>query len=71
MESAQANHKVAQKMASYHAKDEKTLTRELKQVEKDMLIAAKNLEFERAAELRDELKRLKSVLFGAAGHDEI
>ena len=71
MESAQANHKVAQKMASYHAKDEKTLTRELKKVEKDMLTAAKNLEFEHAAELRDELNRLKSVLFGAAGHDEI
>jgi excinuclease ABC subunit B len=71
MESAQANHKAAQKMASYHAKDEKTLTRELKQVEKDMLTAAKNLEFERAAELRDELNRLKTVLFGAAGHDEV
>ncbi|NOT18200.1 MAG: excinuclease ABC subunit UvrB [Sulfuriferula sp.] len=71
MESAQANYKAAQKLASYHAKDEKTLTRELKQVEKDMLTAAKNLEFERAAELRDELNRLKTVLFGAAGHDEI
>ena len=71
MESAQANHKVAQKMASYHAKDEKTLTKELKQVEKDMLTAARNLEFERAAELRDELRRLKTVLFGADGtHDD-
>ncbi len=70
MESAQASHKAAQKLASYHAKDEKTLTRELKQVEKDMLAAAKNLEFERAAELRDELKHLKSVLFGADGTHE-
>ncbi|MDR3390488.1 MAG: excinuclease ABC subunit UvrB [Sulfuriferula sp.] len=70
MESAQASHKAAQKLASYHAKDEKTLTRELKQVEKDMLTAAKNLEFERAAELRDELKRLKAVLFGADGSHE-
>ncbi len=64
MTSAQAQHKAEQKMASYRSKDEKTLTRELKQVEKDMLNAAKNLEFERAAELRDELKRLKAVLFG-------
>ncbi|HET9112844.1 MAG TPA: excinuclease ABC subunit UvrB [Burkholderiales bacterium] len=64
MESAQAQHKAEQKIAAYRSKDEKTLTRELKQVEKEMLAAAKNLEFERAAELRDELKRLKAVLFG-------
>ncbi|MHB1676873.1 MAG: excinuclease ABC subunit UvrB [Sulfuriferula sp.] len=71
MESAQAQHKAEQKMASYRSKDEKTLTRELKQVEKDMLNAAKNLEFERAAELRDELKRLKSVLFGVDAVPEV
>ena len=70
MESAQANQKAAQKMAGYHAKDEKALTRELKQMEKDMLAAAKNLEFERAAQLRDELKKIKSVLFGADGTHE-
>ena len=71
MESAQAKHKAEQKMASYYKKDEKTLTRELKQVEKEMLNAAKNLEFERAAELRDELNRLKTVLFGVAGGPEV
>jgi excinuclease ABC subunit B len=37
--------------------------RELKKLEKDMLEAAKNLEFERAANLRDELKKLKERLF--------
>ena len=37
-----------------------------------MLTAAKNLEFERAAQLRDELKKIKSVLFGADGtHEEV
>ena len=70
METAQAKQKVEQKMASYHDKDEKTLTRELKQVEKDMLNAARNLEFERAAELRDELNRLKTVLFGVDARQE-
>jgi excinuclease ABC subunit B len=46
---------------------EKALTRELKRVEKEMLECAKNLEFERAAELRDQLKELKQRLFiGAA-----
>ena len=62
--SAQHNRRVEQQLASYRAKDEKTLTKELKQVEKDMLTAARNLEFERAAALRDELRRLKMALFG-------
>jgi excinuclease ABC subunit B len=34
-----------------------------------MLDAAKNLEFEKAAELRDQLKELKQVLFGVEEHD--
>ena len=42
---------------------EKDLTREVKRIEKEMLDAAKNLEFERAAHLRDELKALKERLF--------
>ncbi len=64
---AQAARRVQQKMADYHHKDEKTLTRDVKQLEKEMLVAAKNLEFERAAQLRDELRRLKTLLFGADG----
>ena len=43
--------------------DEKALTREVKQLEKAMLDAARNLEFERAAQLRDQLKALKEKLF--------
>ena len=42
---------------------EKDLAREIKRVERDMLAAAKNLEFERAAEYREKLKRLKQRLF--------
>ena len=55
--------KAAQTEAGYEALNEKQLTREIKRVEKDMLDAAKNLEFERAAELRDKLKKLKQRLF--------
>jgi len=44
----------------------KDLTRELKRVEKEMFDCARNLEFERAAELRDQLKILKERLFIAA-----
>ncbi|POZ60526.1 excinuclease ABC subunit UvrB [Chromobacterium alticapitis] len=39
--------------------DEKTLAKEIKRLEKDMLEAARNLEFEKAARIRDELKQLK------------
>ncbi len=49
--------------------DEKSLTKQIKRLEKDMLEAARNLEFEKAAELRDQLKELKQVLFGVEEHD--
>ncbi len=39
--------------------DEKTLAKEIKRLEKEMLEAARNLEFENAAGLRDQLKTLK------------
>jgi len=39
--------------------DEKALAKEIKRLEKDMLEAARNLEFEKAAKLRDELKAFK------------
>lgn len=45
----------AQAGARYASMNEKALTREVKQLEKAMLEAARNLEFERAAQLRDQL----------------
>ncbi|QKJ65760.1 excinuclease ABC subunit UvrB [Deefgea piscis] len=44
--------------------DQKQLAKELKRLEKDMLKAAQNLEFEKAAQLRDELKQLRERAFG-------
>ena len=67
METARRELKVAQKQASYAAMDEKRLTREIKRIEKEMAERAKNLEFEKAAALRDELFRIKGELFGATG----
>ena len=61
--------KAAQTVAEYKILDEKTLTRKVKKLEKDMLDAAKNLEFEKAAELRDQLRALRQVLFGVEEHD--
>ena len=61
--------KAAQTVAEYKLLDEKALTKRIKKLEKEMLDAAKNLEFEKAAELRDQLKELKQVLFGVEEHD--
>lgn len=44
--------------------DEKTLSKELKRIENEMLEAARNLDFEHAAELREQLVRLKASAFG-------
>ena len=58
--------KAAQAKARYEAMPEKDLERELKSLEKQMLDAAKNLEFEKAAETRDRLYKLREQLFGVA-----
>ena len=63
IETAQKELKVAQELAHYQHLDEKKLTREIKQLEKEMLACAKNLEFERAAQLRDKLNEIKALMF--------
>ncbi|MBT0961371.1 excinuclease ABC subunit UvrB [Denitromonas iodatirespirans] len=55
----------------YASMDEKTLARTIRQLEKQMQTHARNLEFEQAAKLRDELFRLRSQAFGADRHDDI
>ncbi|MDQ7744242.1 excinuclease ABC subunit UvrB [Hydrogenophaga pseudoflava] len=57
--------------ADLEALDEKDAAREIKRLEKQMLEHARNLEFERAASVRDQLARLKERLFGAAGEDKV
>ncbi|GIK88164.1 MAG: UvrABC system protein B [Betaproteobacteria bacterium] len=63
---AKKEQKAAQAKAKYEEMAGRDLERELKALEKQMLDAAKNLEFERAAELRDRLYQLKEKLFGVA-----
>ena len=60
----------AQQLAAYGAMSEKDLARELKRVEREMLDSARNLEFERAAQLRDQLKSLKELAFGIPEIDD-
>ena len=55
--------KAQQDQDRYLAMSERDLSREFKRLEKEMLQAAKNLEFERASELRDELKGLRETIF--------
>ena len=51
--------------------NEKQLAKELKQLEKAMIDHAKNLEFEKAAQARDQILKIKSMAFGADMHDSI
>jgi len=49
----------------------KDVSREIKRLEKLMLDHARNLEFEKAASVRDQLSHLKAQVFGSAGHDQV
>ncbi len=66
IDEARKDLKAAQEKAHYAGMAEKDLEKELRQVEKEMQEAARNLEFERAAELRDRLYKLRETLIGAA-----
>ncbi len=50
---------------------EKDIAREIKRLEKQMLEHARNLEFEKAARVRDQLAILKEQAFGAVVHDNV
>ena len=57
--------KVLQDQASYESLSEKQIAKEMKRLEKAMHDSAKNLEFEKAGEYRDQLKALRIKFFGA------
>jgi len=59
----------AQETTNYEAMSEKQISKEIKRLEKLMQDHAKNLEFEKAAKVRDQLHQLKRQLFGAPGED--
>lgn len=50
---------------------EKDISREIKRLEKLMMEHARNLEFEKAARVRDQLSHLKAQAFGAPGTDNV
>jgi excinuclease ABC subunit B len=57
--------------AQTDAMSERDLAREIKRLEKLMLEHARNLEFEKAAQVRDQLHRLKERVLGAPGEDHV
>jgi len=68
---AQRERKAAQDQASYEALSEKQIMKEIKRIEKAMHDSAKNLEFEKAADYRDQLKKMKAKFYGAEVPDEM
>jgi excinuclease ABC subunit B len=62
---------VAQNVANYESMSEKQVSKEIKKLEKQMIDYSKNLEFEKAAQVRDQLRILKEQLFGVPGADNV
>ena len=61
----------AMQRAQVEDMSEKDISREIKRLEKLMLEHARNLEFEKAARVRDQLAILKEQAFGAPGSDNL
>jgi excinuclease ABC subunit B len=61
----------AKAAAEVEAMSEKDLGKRIKLLEKQMFEHARNLEFEKAARMRDQLAVLREQAFGAAGADNI
>ena len=58
-------------VAAVEQLSEKDLSKRMALLEKQMLVHARNLEFEQAARVRDQLAQLREQAFGAVGHDTV
>jgi excinuclease ABC subunit B len=70
-EEADHSRALKKEKARYDHLNEKQMAKEIQKLEKSMQTAARNLEFEKAAQLRDEAKFLKERLYGAGLKDRI
>jgi excinuclease ABC subunit B len=68
---ARATLEAEQETAKVESMSEKQISKEIKRLEKLMVDHAKNLEFEKAAQVRDQLHILKQQAFGAPGTDNV
>jgi excinuclease ABC subunit B len=69
--SAKDDLKRASQAAAVEALSERDLGKRIKQLEREMLEHARNLEFEKAARIRDQLTALREQAFGAAVPDRV
>jgi excinuclease ABC subunit B len=69
--SAKDDLKRASQALAVEALSERDLGKRIKQLERQMLEHARNLEFEKAAQVRDQLAALREQAFGAAGSDNV
>jgi excinuclease ABC subunit B len=67
--SAREEASAAKAAAEIESLNEKDLGKRIKALEKQMLEHARNLEFEKAARVRDQLALLREQVFGASGYD--
>ena len=59
--------RTAEKLQGIDTRNEAQVSREIRRLEKQMASYARNLDFEKAAQVRDELAALKQLLFGSGG----
>ncbi|MEO8922200.1 MAG: UvrB/UvrC motif-containing protein, partial [Caldimonas sp.] len=69
--SAKEELRLAKESALTEVMSEKDLGKRIKLLEKQMLEHARNLEFEKAARVRDQLAALREQAFGAPGVDNV
>jgi excinuclease ABC subunit B len=65
VDEARAELREEQERAKFEDMSEKQIAKEIKRLEKQMMDHAKNLEFEKAAQTRDQLALLRQRVFGA------
>ena len=63
--------KSANEVAAVEVMSERDLSKRIKLLEKQMLDHARNLEFEKAARVRDQLAQLREQAFGSPGSDNV
>ena len=71
MDEKRDERKAAQERKKYDVLSEKQMEVALKRLEREMMDAARNLEFEKAAALRDELKALRNRLLMVGGPADV
>jgi len=71
VDDVRAEARAQQDSARFENMSEKQIAKEIKRLEKQMMDHAKNLEFEKAAQARDQLSKLREQIFGASVHDHV